>query len=238
LDIRSAGRPYLLSALSAALAFALVPAAPAPAANGHGFPRTYHLWSCENPAELARYDLVVGYPHCDLRRMRSLNRSGIFLLSPGLNSRRGDHRPVNVTYGAQRNWKGGCDRISDGRAANLGCIAAFDPSADLLHNADGAVAPIGGDYGHSGFNLADPRGRGTAEKIAKIFVYGAKQTGIYRHGWDGVYSDNWVFGSIGASWFYGPALDTDRDRRVDDAATLRRNWDTGLTRVGHLIRSY
>jgi hypothetical protein len=76
---------------------------------------------------------------------------------------------------------------------------------------------VGGGWSHSGFNLADPRGKGTPEKIARIIAYAAKMNQLYRRGWDGIYSDNWVFGSIGASWYYGSNLDTDRDG-VPDAS--------------------
>jgi hypothetical protein len=37
---------------------------------------------------------------------------------------------------------------------------------------------------------------------------------------------------------YGPNLDTDRDKKVDDYRTLRKQWNDGLNEVGNRIRSY
>ena len=41
-------------------------------------------------------------------------------------------------------------------------------------------------------------------------AYAAKLSRLYRNGWDGIWSDNWIY-RIGASWFYGSNLDTNRD---------------------------
>ena len=65
----------------------------------------------------------------------------------------------------------------------------------------------------------------------------ASSTGSTRRGWDGIHSDNWIY-RIGVDWYYGSNLDTNRDGRVDDYATLRRSWAAGLTQVGVLLRSY
>ena len=232
---RSVKVAFVLAAVAASAVWAQ--AATAQTSARHDFPRTYHLWSCDEPDKLARYDLVVGYPRCDIARMRARNPKGIFLLQPTFQTG-GSTRPLGVTYGAQEQWRGGCDTVADGSAARLGCISAFDSAWDHLRNADGSVAAAGGGYRVGGFNLADPRRRGTPDKIAKIFAYGAKQGQLYRRNWDGVHADNWVFGTIGATWFYGPRLDTDRDGSADDRRVLRRNWDSGLTRVGELLRSY
>ena len=99
-------------------------------------------------------------------------------------------------------------------------------------------------------NLAAPTGKGVPTEVAKIFAYAAKNDGLYctvRVGkplakrvpcWNGVHSDNWIYTAIGASWFYGPNLDTNRDGVVDNEVTLKRNWANGLTLAGKLIRSY
>jgi hypothetical protein len=122
---------------------------------------------------------------------------------------------------------------------NLGCIRPFSFDSDYMWNADGSIAGIGnGTGGHRGWNLADPVGKGTRDLVARFIAYTAKLGGIYTKGWDGVFSDNWIYGVIGKNWAYGPNLDTDRDRKVDDHATLRRRWDDGLNEVGNRIRSY
>jgi hypothetical protein len=102
-----------------------------------------------------------------------------------------------------------------------------------------------------GWNLAAPTTKGVPAQVAKVFAYAAKKDGLYctvRVGqpgkrkrvpcWNGVHSDNWIYSAIGASWFYGSNLDTDRNGVVDTEQTLRRNWSNGLTRVGTLLRSY
>jgi hypothetical protein len=183
--------------------------------------------------------MIVGYSFCDVARMRTLNPDGIFLLQPGLDSVPNvATNNVHTTYGAQSQWKGGSDTVSDGSAANLGYMRAFDPTWDYLYNADGSAAPINTTYGHKGWNLADPKGKGTPELMAKLIAYAAKQGKLYRNGWDGIHGDNWSYGFIGKSFFYGPKLDTDRDGTVDDLSLLRRNFDSNLVRAGHLLRSY
>jgi hypothetical protein len=211
----------------------------AKAADNHLFPRTYHLYSCDDPDALAKYDVVVGYWYCDLAKMRAANPNGVFLLQPGLDTGNGSNNNVNTTYGSQDKWTGGTDTITDGQAANLGSIRAFDPYWDYLHNADGSLATVNSLYsGMKGWNLADPNAKGTPTLIAKLIAYASKQRKVYRNGWDGIYGDNWTYGAIGASWYYGTKLDTDRNGVVDDTATLRKNWDNNLTKVGDLLRQY
>ncbi len=204
----------------------------------HAYPRTYHIWGAWAQTEtLAKYDMLVGYANYDTAFLRSRNPNGIFLLTPGLNPQNSsDYQGVSITYGAADEWRGGSDNLAGG--VNLGQIRPFDPAWDYLRNADGSIAPINEWFDHPGWNLADPTGKGTPELVAKVFAYAGKRSGLYSQGWDGVHSDNWIFGAIGSSWFNGPNLDTDRDGRADDPSTLRRNWDNGLTRVGNLLRSY
>ena len=221
----------------AALGAAVLPSGAA-AADNHGFPRTFHVWSCNDAEKLAKFDMAVGFAYCDIARMRALNPNGIFLMQPGLDLGTGSYNNMHSTYGAEQKWKGGTDTIVDGSAANLGFIRAFDPNWDYLVNADGSVANVNSSYVTTGHNLADPNAKGTPELIAKLMAYGAKQRKLYRNGWDGIYSDNWTYGSIGASWFYGPNLDTDRNGVKDDLTTLRRNFDNGLVKVGTLLRTY
>jgi hypothetical protein len=202
------------------------------AVDTHGYPRTFHLWGAYRDREiLARYDMLVGYPSYDVQWLRSQNPRGIFLLQPELYGRSG--WITGVTYGAAHVWRGGCDR--SGVGVQLGCLRAWDPDSDYLWNADGTRATVGPSFGHYGWNLADPRGRGTAELVAKIHAYAAEESGLFSRGWTGIYSDNWIY-SIGESWFYGSRLDTDRDGNVDDYGVLRRNWSNGLVRAGHTLR--
>ncbi|MGI8605607.1 MAG: putative glycoside hydrolase [Gaiellaceae bacterium] len=226
-----------LFAVLAALAFAGSASQPASAASdAHGFPRTFHLWSCDSPEKLAKYDLVVGYPRCDTAKMRSLNPKGIFLLQPQLNGAN-----VHATYGAAGSWTGGCDSIVDGSAANLGCIRAFDSYWDRLRNADGTTPSLSG-YQAQGFNLADPMKKGTSAQIAKIYAYAAKSNSLYRKGWDGVFSDNFDHSpAICQSWFFGAKIDTDRNGTMEcsgDKVALRKNWDNGIDNFGNLLRRW
>lgn len=210
---------------------------PPTAIDTHVFPRTYHLWGNEGPpGSLARYDLIVGYAYWNVRALRSRNPRGVFLLNVGLQpTNPNDYGGLAVTSGGFNLWQGGTDRLRGG--PKLGSIRAFNPFWDELYNADGSPAQASETWRHGGLNLADPTKRGTAELVAKVFAHAAKLDGLYRNGWDGIFSDNWIY-RIGVGWFYGPNLDTNRDGRVDDYDVLRRNWATGLTKVGLLLRSY
>jgi hypothetical protein len=211
--------------------------APSRLSGAQAYPRTYHIFGSDRDlGALARYDMVVGYAFWDVRALRKRNPSGIFLLSPGLrpNNAR-DYGGLAVTYGAVNRWKGGHDGIRGG--PKLGSIRPFDPYWDELYNADGSRAAVNDVWRHEGWNLADPKRRGTPALVAKVFAHTSKLDGLYRRGWDGVHSDNWIY-RIGVNWFYGDSLDTDRDGQVDDYDVLRRNWASGLTRVGFLLREY
>jgi hypothetical protein len=206
------------------------------ASDPHGYPRTFHLYGGGSVDELARYDFVVGYSWFPIAGMRTRNPNGIFLLQPGLN---GDSVHVTAPGGAV-GFAGARDST---RPKPLGSIRPVDPNKDFLHNADGSLA--GGSA--PGWNLAAPPAWGVPTEVANIFAYTAKQQGLYFgckvRGkrvpcWNGVHSDNWIYSAIGASWFYGSNLDTNRDGAVDDSTSLHRNWSNGLTRVGTLLRSY
>ena len=209
-----------------------------PGPDPHGYPRTYHLYGGGPVDELARYDFVVGYSWFPIAGMRARNPKGIFLLQPGLNA-----DSVHVTApGGAAGFPGAIDSTQAGKP--LGTIPPVDPNQDFLHNADGTVEAMGNVLG---WNLAAPPTWGVPTEVAKVFTYAAKQQGLYSrcnvHGarlpcWSGVHSDNWIYGSIGASWFYGSNLDANRDGTVDDETALKRNWSNGLTRVGTLVRSY
>jgi putative glycosyl hydrolase-like family 15 (GHL15) protein len=219
------------------------PSKPAPSGDQHAFPRTLSFLKC-SPAE-ARYDMIVGYAYCSISEVRKLNPKGIFLLQPGLSPGAADYGGMSVTYGTGLwywregyAWKdGGCDTFPGG--VKLGCIRQFIFDYDQMYNADGSLAGIdNGKSGTRGWNLSDPLGRGTRELVAKFIAYIAKLDGIYAKGWDGIFSDNWIYGVIGQGFAYGPSLDTDRDGAVDDYPTLRKRWDDGLNEVGNRIRSY
>jgi hypothetical protein len=225
------------AALAVLIAAAVLASAAQAATDTRGYPRTFHRWGGWAGTEtLAKYDMLVGFANYDLGYLRSRNSNAIYLLHPGLSPETpSDYDIQNVTYGALDQWRGGCDNLAGG--VSLGCIRAFDPNWDYLRNANGSIAGRdNGTSGHSGWNLADPRGKGTAELVGKVFAYAAKKSGLYTKGWHGVHSDNWAF-TIGESWLYGSNLDTDRDGRVDDYTVLRRNWSNGLVRVGHIIRT-
>jgi hypothetical protein len=209
-------------------------------AENHGFPRTLSFGKCGDPGVLARYDMFVGFSYCHIADVKQRNPTGLFLLMP-----KTADGSMSVSYGTGLwHWKqgdewknGGCDALPGG--VNLGCMRQFDVQYDPLRNTNGTAALIqNGTSGHPGWNLADPLGKGTRELVAKFFAYIAKQGGLYADGWDGVFSDNWIYGVIGQSWAYGPTLDTDRDGKVDDYAVLRARWDDGLTEVGDRLRSY
>jgi hypothetical protein len=201
------------------------------------FPRTYHIWGGHSDLQaLARYDMVVGYAFWPIEVLRKRNPHGIFLLNAGLHPGSSeDYRGLAVTYGAVNRWGGGLDRLAGG--PKLGFIRPFNADWDQLHDADGSLARVNDTFRHGGWNLADPTKRGTPALVAKVIAHASKKGGLYRRGWDGIHSDNWIY-RIGVDWFYGSQLDTDRDGKVDDYGVLRRNWAAGLTRVGLLLRSF
>ena len=195
--------------------------------------------------------MVVAYAYCDIKALRRLNPSGVFLLQPGLFPDGTDHTGkagyggMSVTYGTGLwHWRegygrrdGGCDKASG--PVNVGCMREFSFDWDELRNADGSEAGIdNGTAGHRGWNLADPLGKGTRELVAKFTAYIAKVDGLYAQGWNGIFSDNWIYGVIGTPYVYGTKLDTNRDGKVDDLASLRKGWDNGLNEVGTRLRSY
>ncbi|HEY7421581.1 MAG TPA: putative glycoside hydrolase [Gaiellaceae bacterium] len=210
------------------------------------YPRTLSFAKCGYDAELAKRDMVVGAAYCDIAKLRKLDPNGIFLVQPGLfpGSGGNGYGGMSVTYGAGLYyWRpgytwpnNGCDNLPGGVA--LGCIRAFDPNYDWLRSADGQIVRKNGASGPPGWNLADPTGKGTRELVAKFMAYTAKLDGLYAKGWDGVFSDNWIYGVIGATYFYGSRLDTDRDGKVDDYTTLRKQWDDGLNEVASRLQSY
>lgn len=218
----------------------------------HAFPRTFSFWKCTPENDVARRDMIIGPAYCDVAEMRRLNPKGVFLLFPDLfptggnKWNAGDSGGMNVTYGtglwywrSGYAWQdGGCDKLPG--PVNLGCMRQFNFEYDQLFNADGSQAfkSDNGKTGPRGWNLADPTGKGTRELVAKFMAYTTKVSGLYTKGWDGVFSDNWICCLIGESYVYGSNLDTDRDRKVDDYAVLRRRWDDGLNEVGSRLRSY
>ena len=235
--LRSDLAKLVIAAGLALLAVGALAGTAAAAPDTHAYPRTFHLWSCDAPSKLAKHDIVVGYPQCDVAQMRALNPNGVFLLQPQLNGGN-----VHVSYGAAGNWTGGCDTIVDGAAANLGCIRAFDHAWDRLRNADGSAASLGGGYALQGFNFADPTGKGTSTEVAKIYAYAAKSNALFARGWDGVFSDNYDYSSaICTSWYFGTMIDSDQDGASDctgDTSTLRRQWDDGMVNFGNLLRQW
>jgi hypothetical protein len=244
-------RPIVLLVLGAiALTVALTNTVATPAADQagqqvaasspdpHDYPRTYHLYGYGPLDELARYDMVVGLSFFDVAGLRSRNPSGIFLLNPALTAPDGSRHAIHVTApgGAGMVWPGGTD--DQPGPVNLGSIRAVDQAWDLLRNANGSLAGIGGKTLIKGWNLADPRGKGTPGLVSKLFAYAAKKDGLYTTAWDGVHSDNWAYAQVDSNWYFGPNLDTDRNGVVDDRATLHRNWANGLTSVGNNLRAY
>jgi hypothetical protein len=202
----------------------------------HRYPRTFHLYGgWKNKERLAKYDMLVGPSGYDIKWLRSHNRRGIFLLAPGLRAGPGDKQLVMVSYGDANRWQGGRDRMRGG--INLGYIRPFQDRWDYLWNANGRLAHRTGSSGVIGWNLADPTHHGTAAFIAKVIAHAAEVGGIYRRGWNGIHSDAWNF-VVGTPARYGDDLDTNRDGRPDDPATVQRNWCNGLARVGRQLRRY
>ena len=112
---------------------------------------------------------------------------------------------MSVTYGSGLwHWgpgdvwpNGGCDSLPGG--VNLGCIRQFSVDYDPLRNANGSAALITTARRDIRAGISpDPLGKGTRELVAKFFAYTAKVSGLYANGWDGVFSDNWIYGVIGA----------------------------------------
>jgi hypothetical protein len=219
----------------------------APAVDRHGYPRTYNLYSGGSVDELARYDMVVGTRDLPVAGLRLRNPAGIFLLQPSLPGSAGTSSVHVTAPGGAIGWQGATDTFAGGK--KLGKIPPPDPERDFLHNADGSVATIGKLLG---WNLAAPPSYGVPSYVAKAFAYGAKRDGLFRCTvrigppgkkkrvpcWSGVHSDNWIYSAIGAGWFYGSNLDSNRDGKVDDETALHRDWANGLTRLGELLRTY
>jgi hypothetical protein len=197
-------------------------AAAGTAADPRGFPRTYHIYSAWQGAEtLGRYDMLVGFAsNWDVEALRRENPNGIFLLQPGLNPGSADYGEVFVTDA------GGALGFAGGEAERVGAVRALDPEWDLLHD------PAGRAMG--GWNLAAPEEHGTPPFVARLFTYAAIRGGVL-DGWDGVHSDNWLATAIGADWFYGDELDTDRDGAADDLDEVRRRYADGLATVGRVV---
>jgi hypothetical protein len=223
--------------------------APGSTIDSHGYPRTFHIYSGGPVDELARYDMLVEPRWVNIRAIRKKNPRGIFLLQPTLTGSHGRDFVQITAPGGAIGWAGATDSTHAGRP--LGRIRPIDPRWDLLHNNDGSTGRVGEGSSLLGWNLAAPRDKGVPSQVAKIFAYAAKRDGLYctvridNPGgkkrvpcWSGVHSDSWVYSAIGANWFYGPKLDTNRDGSVDDANLLRRNWSNGLTRAGMLLRTY
>ena len=211
----------------------------------HGYPRTYHLYGYGPVDEIARYDMIVGYRWFDIAGLRERNPNGIFLLQPSLVGSNGLDAVGITTPGGAVGWPGATDRSRNG--APLGTIPPVDPEWDLLHNADGSIEAMGSVLG---WNLAAPTGKASRPKsprssptqqkttVSTARFASASLSRSESRCWNGVHSDNWIYTAIGASWFYGPNLDTNRDGVVDNEVTLKRNWANGLTLAGKLIRSY
>ncbi|MDQ3380695.1 MAG: Ig-like domain-containing protein [Actinomycetota bacterium] len=229
----------LITAIPSAFSLHSAGAAASVGATGNdsrAFPKTFHVWGGA-PNSYTKYDLVIGYPAWDIASLRAANPGAIYLANPQLDPFNSDwqlRKGTAVTYGAANSFAGATDGVVDGSAANLGTIPAWNTYWDTLHRPDGTVAPVNSDYGHPGWNLTRPD---TAEKVAEIMAYGAKLSKVYRNGWDGIWSDNWIY-RIGASWFYGSNLDTNRDGQADDMGTVSRQWWDGLTLAGQRLRSH
>src|SRR5262245_45258557 len=168
----------LLSTVATDAASQIGGQAAASSADPHGFPRTYHLYGYGPLDELARYDMVVGFSFFDVAGLRSRNSGGIFLLNPALTAANGSRYAIHVTApgGAGMVWPGGTDNVAGG--VNVGSIRAVDQAWDLLHNANGSLAGIGGKTLIRGWNLADPKGKGTPTLVSKLFAYAAKKDGL------------------------------------------------------------
>jgi hypothetical protein len=201
------------------------------------FPRTFHIWGGA-PSNYTKYDFVVGYGSWPLASLRAADPGALFLVNPMLDPSNPDwtqRKGVAVTYGGANTFGGTTDTVVDGNAANLGTIPAWNSYWDTMYKPDGSLALINnGSSGELGWNLTRTD---TAEKTAKIFAYGAKLVKTYSNGWDGVWSDNWIY-RIGASYFYGSNLDTNRDRVADNMSQVKYDWWNGLTLVGQRVRQY
>ena len=224
--------------------------------DSHPYPRTFMIHSNKSPDALTKFDWIVTYPQFDIRRFRRVNPSGIAMIYV----HREPHgvplvwpwheSAVNATYQETSNdrypgvmerwsdegWKGGYDSTIDGAAANVGYMRPWDIRWDTLHNADGAFAVFdscqAGTTCHE-WNIARPL---TAQLNAQLMVYAAKRSHLYRHGWDGLWSDNVTCATMGASWAL-PNQDSNRDGLSDDPATIRHLTCNGLDWIMTYLRN-
>jgi hypothetical protein len=204
--------------------------------DSRAFPKTFHLWG-GYPSNYTHYDFVIGYPAWDLASLRAANPGAIYVANPMLDPFNSDwtqRKGISVTYGAEDTFTGATDTVVDGSAANLGTIPGWNDYWDTLHHPDGTTTLVNSTFGHPGWNLTRTD---TADKVAKIEAYGAKLSKVYRNGWDGIWSDNWIY-RIGAGWFYGSNLDTNRDGQLDDMTLVSKQWWDGLNLAGLRLRSY
>jgi hypothetical protein len=83
------------------------------------------------------------------------------------------------------NWPGGTDNLTDGQAANVGTMRAWNITNDTAGDNPGCRTNTVCHAWRMG-------GTGTADLISRLIVYGAKEGALYGKGWDGIWSDNAV----------------------------------------------
>jgi hypothetical protein len=187
---------------------------PPTATGKHDFPRTFMINSWMDVSDLWKYDFVVSFDWMNVAGYKAQNPNGVAVTYVRLDTpAKVQANPtgccgnmfetywhessINVSYqevvnpylATQRatsaqGWTGGTDTLTDGPAANVGFIRAFQ-SSDSQGPQPGCAANTVCD----GWNLSSTS---TADWLKRIIVYAAKQNRIYSKGWDGIWSDNVV----------------------------------------------
>ena len=174
----------------------------------HGYPRTYAINLSADIGTLWKFDWVVAFPWMDVQSFHAQNPTGIATTyvrndipaavppGGGFYEALWHETSLNVSYQGysvvccsgmqERNsmeaWTGGNDTLTDGQAANVGFIRAWQPS-DTAGLQSGCYA---GSVCHAwALNHA-----GTGAWLGQLTVYLAKRDQLYGRGWDGVWTDN------------------------------------------------
>ena len=190
----------------------------APTGDQHAYPRTFIINRTADVSTLWQYDWVVAFPWMNVQGYHAQNPTGIAMtyVREDLPAAVGNYpegtgwtwawheSSINLTYqevsnalspGVQEqytieSWPGGTDNLTDGQAANVGYMRAWDKTVDSLHNSDGSFALGTGCQTYTVCHLWDLRRPATADLLGRLMVYNAKRGQVYGKGWDGIWSDN------------------------------------------------
>jgi hypothetical protein len=94
------------------------------------------------------------------------------------------------------NWPGGTDNRTDGPAANVGFMRAWNNS----HDNNGSMPGCRPNTACTAFALQNAD---TADLVSRLMLHAAKKDQIYAKGWDGIWSDNAVCANSSKSFCDG-----------------------------------